>query len=264
MNKMNDSISAVILTKNEEKNIADCIKSLAFSSEIIVVDDNSTDKTVEIAKKHNTRVFERKLNGDFASQRNFGLMQAKGEWVLFVDADERVSKKLSEEILRLPFDSNRVAQDDKNPSAYCLRRRDFWWGRELKHGEVQKARNQGIVRLVRKGSGIFMGNVHEAFHTAKHVGNLQGYLDHYPHPTVKDFLEDINEYSTIRAQELFNRGIHTNVFQITLFPTGKFMLNYFLYGGFLDGPAGFAYAFFMSFHSFLVRAKLYQLYHNVD
>ena len=104
-----------------------------------------------------------------------------------------------------------------------------------------------------------MGSVHEVFHTANRVGQINGFLNHHPHPTLKEFINDINYYSSIRAEELFNRGIKTNIFEIIFFPFGKFVYNHFLNFGFLDGPAGFTYAFMMSFHSFLVRAKLYQL-----
>ncbi|MEK7523386.1 MAG: hypothetical protein AAB569_07385, partial [Patescibacteria group bacterium] len=114
-------------------------------------------------------------------------------------------------------------------------------------------------RLVKKNSGTWMGTVHEVFHTANEVGQLNGYLNHYPHPTLKEFINDINYYSSIRAEELFNRQTKTNIFKIIFFPFGKFIYNYFLNFGFLDGPAGFTYAFMMSFHSFLVKSKLYQL-----
>lgn len=87
-------ISAVVLTKNEEKNIVDCIESLSFCDEVIVIDDNSEDRTVELAKREEAKVFTKDLNEDFAAQRNFGLTCAKGDWVLFVDADERVTPQL--------------------------------------------------------------------------------------------------------------------------------------------------------------------------
>jgi hypothetical protein len=103
--------------------------------------------------------------------------------------------------------------------------------------------------------------VHEEFKVTSYelrVTSLKGYLNHYPHPTVKEFLQEVNFYSTLRAKELFAQGKKTGIFAILFYPLGKFILTYFLKMGFLDGPPGFAYAFFMSFHSFLVRVKLYQ------
>jgi hypothetical protein len=144
--------------------------------------------------------------------------------------------------------------------AYYIRRRDFFLGKELRFGETQKVRNKGIIRLVKKNSGEWMGNVHEVFYTAARTSLMDGYITHYPHPSVKDFLNDINTYSSLRAKELYNHGKKTSILEIILYPFAKFLLNYFLYLGFLDGAIGFMYAFIMSFHSFLVRAKLYQAY----
>ena len=253
-------ISAVVLTKNEEKNIGRCLKSLDFCDEMIIVDDYSTDNTKnQISKikdqndKLNIKIFEKHLNNDFAQQRNFGMSKVSNDWVLFVDADEEASRELKKEIVSL-FHGPIVREN-----AFYLRRRDYFWDQELKFGEVRKVRDLGIVRLIKKSSGKWMGSVHEVFHTAKNIGQLKSLLNHYPHPTLKQFIDDVNNYSDIRATELFNRGIKTNLLEIIFFPFGKFIYNYFFNLGFLDGPAGFTYAFMMSFHSFLVRAKLYQL-----
>lgn len=243
-------LSVVILTKNEEKNIERCLSAVSFADEVIVVDDHSTDKTVEIAKKNKATVYEHALENDFAAQRNFGLQKAEHEWILFVDADEVVSPDLQKEITQSLLNSKY--------DAYKLRRRDFFWSQELKHGETQKVRNNGLIRLMKKSSGEWSGSVHEEFHTKANVGMLKKFIDHYPHQTIKEFLESVNHYSTLRARELQKLGKKTNSLEIVALPFGKFLLNYFLFLGFLDGPAGFAYSFFMSFHSFLVRAKLFQ------
>lgn len=251
-------ITAVVLTKNEEKNIERCLKSLDFCDEIVIVDDYSTDKTLGIIQKleiksqnlkSKVKIYNRKLKEDFAQQRNFGLSKANNEWVLFVDADEVVTEEL-----KLEIQSSKLEKD-----AFYIKRRDYFWGNELKYGEVRQIRQIGLIRLIRKDSGLWMGDVHEVFHTAKNIGQLNGFLNHYPHPTLKEFISDVNRYSSIRAEELFNRGKETNVFEIIFFPFCKFFYNYFINLGFLDGPAGFTYAFMMSFHSFLVRSKLYQL-----
>ncbi len=273
-------LSAVVLTKNEEKNIEKCLMSLLFCDEIIVVDDYSTDNTKnQILKinppaggqndKLNIKIIEKHLNNDFAQQRNFGLSKATNDWVLFIDADEEISQELKREIIELDSRHSqtwlerltfRLRGNDNNiPNAFRIRRRDYFWNQELRFGEVKKVRNSGLLRLVKKNSGKWMGTVHEVFHTAKNVSRLNSFLNHYPHQTLKEFISDVNNYSSIRAEELFQRGSKTNIFEIIFFPFGKFIYNYFLNFGFLDGPAGFTYAFMMSFHSFLVRAKLYQL-----
>ncbi len=241
----------MILTRNEEKNIKRCLESVRFADEIILIDDNSTDQTVEIAKKFGAVIYLRALNFDFASQRIYGLEKAVGDWVFFVDADEVVTPELAKEI-------NLVVEKGSAKEAYYIKRRDFWWGRELRQGEVRKVRNQGLIRLIKNKSGSWEGKVHEIFRSRGTIGRLNSYLNHYPHPTLKEFIEEVNSYSSIRAKELLLQGKETNTMEIVLYPFFKFMLNYFLCFGFLDGPPGFVYSFMMSFHSFLVRAKLYQ------
>jgi glycosyltransferase involved in cell wall biosynthesis len=255
-------ITAVVLTKNEEKNIRRCLKSVDFCEEVIVIDDYSTDKTLEkiqnpksqIPNKPKIQIFKRKLNGDFAEQRNFGMSKASNDWILFLDADEEISLDLKKEIIsQLSVARNEI-------EAFYIKRRDFFWEKELKYGEVRHIRLIGLIRLIRKDSGKWQGNVHEVYFTSKASGVLEGFLNHYPHPTLKDFLNKINLYSDLRANELYKKGKKTNVFQILIWPFGKFIYSYFIKLGFLDGPVGFVYSFMMSFHSFLVRTKLYMLY----
>jgi len=166
-------ISAVVLTKNEEKNIGRCLKSLDFCDEMIIVDDYSTDNTKnQISKikdqndKLNIKIFEKHLNNDFAEQRNFGMKKTNNDWVLFIDADEEVTKELTGEIVKL-LNSYIVKEN-----AFYLRRRDYFWNQELKFGEVRQIRQMGLIRLIKKNSGIWMGTVHEVFHTAKNVSRL--------------------------------------------------------------------------------------------
>lgn len=243
-------LSAVVLTKNEEKNIKDCLVGLSFCDEVIVVDDNSSDKTVEIAQTFGAKVFFHALDDDFSGQRNFGLEKASGEWVLFVDADERVTSHLRREITQLT----------KNPINQCagffIKRVDFLWGEKLKYGE---AGNIKLLRLAKKDRGLWQGKVHETWKIKGRVRELKNPLLHYPHQTVKELLEKINFYTDLRARELYTTGIPVYLPSILLYPLGKFFVNYFLKRGFLDGMPGLILAIMMSFHSFLVRGKLWYL-----
>lgn len=239
-------ISAIIITKNTEKNIERAVNSVRFCDEVMVIKNDTID--------------------DFARERNKAMDKAKGEWVLFIDADEVVSEELKNQILKRAIvlsDNERIQDGKEKKGAYYIKRRDFFWGKELQWGEVRKIRQIGLIRLMRKDSGKWVGKVHEEFRPSGDVGRLEGFIDHYPHPTIKEFLLDINIYSTIRARELRELGDVGGIWEIIFYPLGKFLLTYFIKFGFLDGPAGFAYAFFMSFHSFLVRAKLYQ-YTKID
>ncbi len=246
-------LTAVVLTKNEEKNIERCIESLVFCDELIIVDDNSNDSSLEIAEKYKVKIYQRPLHNNFSEQRNFGMQKAKEDWILFIDADEEVTEGLKREIME-SIQSHDVA-------AYYIKRRDFFWGKELMFGETATVRNKGLIRLMKKSSGKWIRPVHEEFRTEGKTSQLNSYLNHYPHPSINEFLQDINTYSTLRAQELYKNKSSLNAVSIIIYPLAKFILVYFIKLGFLDGPAGFAYAFFMTFHSFLVRAKLYQYLH---
>lgn len=245
------NLSVVILTKNEEEQIERAIRSALFADEILLIDDYSTDKTLEIAQKYKVNFVKRRLNNNFTQQRNFVLKQAKGDWIFFLDADEEITSELKEEI-------KTVLSINSNFCAYYIKRRDLFWGRALKFGEVRTAYRKGIIRLIKKNSGIWEGQVHERFVTTKATGCLKGFINHYSHNSIKEFIIDINTYSTIRAKELQKKGLKTNIFQILIYPIVKFKMNYIIKLGFLDGVPGFIYSFMMSFHSFLVRAKLYQ------
>lgn len=249
-------ISIIILTKNEEKNIIDCLETVLWADEIIIIDDYSTDRTIETAESLNNKIikiYKNHLENDFSKQRNFGLEKATKTWALFVDADERVSKELRKEI-------NAILIEEKNYSknkGFYINRKDFMWGKLLKHGELS---NISLIRLAKIGSGKWVGNVHEIWEINGKTGNLENSLLHYPHPTINDFLHEINYYSTLRAKELFNSKIKSSTLNIISYPLGKFILNYFFKLGFLDGIEGLIFAIMMSFHSFLVRSKLWLLW----
>ncbi|HVT00815.1 MAG TPA: glycosyltransferase family 2 protein [Patescibacteria group bacterium] len=245
-----NKISVVILTKNEEKNILDCIESVREFDEVILIDDYSSDRTIEVVKAIkglNIKIFKRKLDGNFSEQRNFGLMKAKNEWVLFVDADERVSKRLLTEIINLNVESN---------SGFRIRRVDEIWGHKYRYGDVG---NVNLIRLGRVNSGEWKGKVHEVWNINGEVDNLINSLDHFPHQTLGEFIREIDYYSTLRAKELFDKNTKVNLFDIVAYTKAKFIVNYVLKLGFLDGIYGFIHAMIMSLHSFLVRSKLYLL-----
>lgn len=245
-------ITAIILTKNEEENLKRCLDSLLWCDEIIVVDDFSQDKTAEIARKAGTIVFRRQLNNNFSSQRNFGLSKAKHEWIIFIDADEVVSNGLKDEILE-------KIKNNSNTSGYCLMRRDFIFGNEIRHGEFG---NIKLLRLAKENRGLWEGNVHEEWKVIGKIDKLKNLLFHYPHQSINEFLKDINFYTDIRAKELFDSGVKSNFISIILYTKLKFIQNYFINLGFLDGTNGTVLALFMSLHSFMVRSKLWLLWHK--
>lgn len=248
-------ISAVVLVKNEEKNIVDCLEGLLFCDEIIIVDDYSTDKTEDLIKKYEKehpkiQVFKQHLDNNFSKQREFGISKAKNDWIFFVDADERVSKELASEI-------KESATVNSKYDGFLVKRIDYMWGKELKHGETGSIK---LLRVFNKTKGNFKGKVHEVWVTNGYVDSLANPLLHYPHESISDFLKEINFYSDLRAKELFESGKKTGFFRIIIYAKGKFVLNYILRAGFLDGTAGMVHAVMMSLHSFLVRGKLWLLW----
>lgn len=242
-------LTVIILTKNEEKNIEACLETLSFADEKLLIDDFSTDKTVFLAKRLGVKILRHESKGDFSSARNWAMLKAKYEWILFVDADERVSSNLAEEIKK--------AISKNEYDGYFIRRIDTMWRRKLMHGDTG---NTYILRLGKKNQGQWTGRVHEIWSIEGKIGYLDHSLDHYPHPTVGEFLETINYYSDLRAKELYDAGVKSSWWEILLYTKAKYIKLYIIKLGFLDGVPGMMHALIMSFYSFLVRGKLYQLW----
>jgi len=249
-------ITVVILTKNEEKNILDCMETVSWADQVIIIDDNSEDRTLEIVESQglkNLLVIKRDLEGDFSKQRNFALSKVKNEWVMFVDADERVSSELRHEINDFLIEE----KNDPKFSGMYIKRKDMLWGRLLKHGETGKI---SLLRLAKKNSGRWIGKVHEKWNVGGETDIFENHILHLPHQTISEFLSEINFYTSLRAKELFDQNEKSSVFKIIFYPKAKFLVNYFLKLGFLDGIEGLVFAIIMSFHSFLVRGKLWLLW----
>ena len=264
------NLSGVVLTKNEEKNIEACLKSLSFCDEIVVIDDFSEDKTIEICQKSRPkadrpldekvklRIYKRKLNGDFAAQRNYGLNKARGKWILFIDADERVTEALASEISNISTRGGPASgwkyQVSTNFSGFYFRRIDFMWGKALKHGETASVR---FLRLVKKGSGVWRRKVHEVWDINGETHELANPIYHYSHPTLRAFLAKINKFSTLHAIANKEEGKNSSILKIVIWPIGHFVYNFIFRLGFFDGIPGFAVAVVMSFNSFLAWSKLW-------
>jgi glycosyltransferase involved in cell wall biosynthesis len=239
-------LSAVVLTHNEGKSLIPTLDSLRWCDELIVVDDESSDDTVKISKTYTDTVFSRPLQEDFAAQRNFGLSKTKGDWVLFVDSDEIVSKELRDEI------GASITRDDV--AGFAVRRSDVFLGKTLRYGETSRVR---LVRLAKRQAGKWTRSVHEVWSIQGKTGELHNPLLHDPHSSVSKFLTDIDRYSTINARVFRKQGVPKSAWPILVYPAAKFLRNYFLLEGFRDGTPGAIMAIMMSFHSYLTRAKLY-------
>lgn len=239
-------LSAVLLTKNEEADIKDCITSASFCDEILVVDDNSTDKTTRIAQKIGIKVFKRNMNKNFAQQSNFGMLKAKGEWILFLDADERISTSLRKEIVK------NINEGDFE--VFKFKRIDVFHGKRLTYGE---AGNSVVTRLVKRNSGKWSRRVHPTFQHKGQVKVLKNPIYHYSHKNMNQFVQSINLWSSWHAKALKEEKKNSSTVKIFLWPILKAFQSFVLKRGYKDGTEGFIYTVMMSFHSFLAWSKNY-------
>jgi glycosyltransferase involved in cell wall biosynthesis len=249
-------ISIILLTKNEEDRVGEYwgwLKEVKTINEIVVVDDNSTDKTLaklkSVVPKNINLVIIKNTLTSFSEQRKLALSKTKNKWVLWLDADETPSPQL------LKFLKN--FKPSKYDYAFSFPRWDYFLGQRLCHGENT---SQSFTRLFLKTYGSFQGVVHETWLPARSPSFLNLPILHYPHRNFYHFINKINFYSTLRAQQLYSDKISTNLFQIIFYPLAKFVQNYIIRLGFLDSTPGIIMALTMSFHSFLVRSKLWHMY----
>jgi glycosyltransferase involved in cell wall biosynthesis len=242
-------ISVTIITRNEEERIQDCLESVAWARDIVIVDAESTDRTVEIAQKFTARVFVRPWAG-FAAQKNFALAQTTQPWVLSLDADERVTPQLRQQI-------EDILAADGPLDGYYLPRKNLFQGRWIRHGTWYPDYQ---LRLFRRSLGTFRSvSVHESVQVKGRLEYLQAPLLHFSYQGIEDFVRRSNLYSTLAAQDLVRRGKRISWLQLCLAPLGRFCSMYFLHRGFLDGSDGLLLAVLYSYYVFLRSAKAWEM-----
>jgi glycosyltransferase involved in cell wall biosynthesis len=240
-------ISAVFITLNEEKRIAKALGAGSWDDEIVVIDSGSTDHTVDEARRHGAKVFQRKFD-DFASQKNFALEKAAQEWVLFLDADEIVTGELHKEAAE--------AVNTEAFNGYMIPRTNVIFGRAMRYGGHQ---GDSHLRLFRKGAAHFEGAIHEKVLVKGHVGRLESPIMHYSTETVNEYLAKLELYTDLEAHLLLKSGRKVPVRDMALKPLLKFIKQYFLQGGFLDGVEGFMFYRLSMFYLFVKYAKYFEL-----
>lgn len=228
-------ISACIIAFNEAGRIADCLASLSFCDEVVVVDSHSTDATVALAEAAGARVLQRRFEG-FRSQKDFAVQQARHDWVLCLDADERVSDALRASIEQ--------ARDAGFPGmhGYRFARLSSYFGRFLRHGNAYPDR---VLRLFDRRCGGWRGKreVHEAASVEGQVGTLRGDLIHYPYRSLQQQLAKTEKYARMMAEHEFARGKRATLAKLVLAPAWRFWRGLVLRGGFRDGWHGLVYAY---------------------
>ena len=238
----------MLITKNAAGRLAACLSSLSFCDEIVVVDSGSTDRTVEIARSFSARVIDHDWLG-FGRQKQFAVDQADHDWVLCIDADESVSPQLAQDIAR-------VLQRPSTP-VYRMSRCNRFFGRWLRHGEGYP---DWSPRLFDRRSARWSDDaVHEKVLYAVTPGTLDGDLLHESADDLRDYLEKQNRYTTLAAQQLFERGHSANALHLVASPLVRFMKFYVFRLGFLDGMPGLAHTMIGCMNSFMKYAKLAEL-----
>ncbi len=247
-------LTATVITRNEAANIAAALESVAWADEIIVVDSHSADDTVAIAKRYASRVEVRDWAG-YSAQKNFAADLASHDWILSVDADERVTPALAREIQDL-------MQRGADARGYRISRVTWYLGRWL-HSTDWYPDYQ--LRLYDRRCGRWNARrVHESFELQGRAGTLRHHLEHYAYRDVSDHVTSIDHYTTLAAEQWMEEGRRTSVLELTLHPPIAFLRNYVLRAGFRDGTAGFLVSALNSYYVFMKLVKLWEMQHRVS
>ena len=241
-------LSAVLITRNAANVLEPCLESLAFADEIVIVDSASSDRTPEIAAARGARLVSKEWLG-FGRQKQFAVEQAKHDWVLCVDADERVSPELAASI--------QAALAAPVSPVYRMPRRNRFLGRWLGHGEGYP---DWTVRLFHRAYASWSNDeVHEAVLTTAEVGRLEGDLLHDSAEDVATYMTKQNRYTSLHAEALFRQGVRASYWRLLTSPLARFIKFYLLRLGFLDGGPGFAHIVIGCNNSFHKYLKLIEL-----
>lgn len=247
-------ISALAITYNEDTNIEDYIKSLSFADEIIIVDSFSTDKTVALAKKHNVKIIEREFK-NFSDQKNFAISQAKHDWIVFFDLDEKIPIALAKEIVSIVNAKNSL-------KAYHVKRQFHFMGKRIKYSGFQ---TDIAVRLFNKKYCKYNGKaVHESIETNEKIGLLKHAVNHQTYKSFDNYNQKLSKYSKLQAEELYKKNIRPNLYHFLFRPWYRFMHQYFLRFGFLDGKEGFIISYVHAFSVYKRYIQLWAMYRNID
>ncbi|MHB1051284.1 MAG: glycosyltransferase family 2 protein [Bacteroidota bacterium] len=241
-----NKISVLVITKNEAHNIGDCLESVRWADEIVIVDAESRDETVALAKKFTDKIFVRPWLG-FAAAKQFALEQCTNDWIFWLDADERVMPELADEI-------RSMMQGNPEQAAFTVARRAYFLGRWIRHSGWYPGR---VARLFhRKHARFNSAAVHEGLVIDGPIGNLRSDLLHFTDPNIYHYFSKYNRYTTLAAEEAFAKQKRAGASDLLIRPAWQFIRMYVLRMGMLDGIQGLLLALFSSSYVFTKYAKL--------
>lgn len=245
-------ISIIVLTRNVEDILEDCLKSVSWTDEIVVVDAESEDRTLEIAQKYKAKILHWK-KGDYGGSRNKGAKKATGEWLFYVDSDERVTPELRQEVQH--------ATRNTQHAAFAIPRRNFVFGKELHHGGWWP---DYVIRLIRKDKLIrWEGELHEQPKINGTIGYLKNPLIHLKEDNLSDMVAKTNAWSEIEARLLFESGHPKMTWWRFFRPVlSEVFDRLILKLGFLDGVPGIIFSIYQGWSRFVTYAKLWELQNN--
>ena len=244
------SLAILILTKNEEDNVVDVVENAKkCTPKVLVIDSGSTDKTVELAKAHGAKVCFRAWTDDFAAQRNFALEQTDADWVLYLDADERLNDELIDDI-------KRVIKEDVRDSQYAITRKSVAFGVTFNHGVLDP---DHVRRMFPRTTVTWVNKVHEHPECDLPDKRLKGYIEHHTYRDWHEWEEKLCLYTTIWAEDAYKRGKRTSILGILMHSIGGFFKMFVLRKGFLDGGIGSYLCCTHFFYTMLKYLKLHEL-----
>jgi (heptosyl)LPS beta-1,4-glucosyltransferase len=246
-------LTVTVITRNEAANIQGALESVKWADEIVVVDSHSADETVEIAARYAARVVLHEWAG-YSAQRNYAAEIASHDWILALDADERVPPALAAEI-------QRIMQEGSSVGGYRMPRMSYYLGRWIRGTDWYPDYQ---LRLYDRRVGRFNGKrVHESVELTRGAAEtLRHDLQHYPYRDISDHVTSIDHYTTLAAEEWFVEGRRTNALEVAVHPPAAFLRNYIVRRGFGDGAAGFLISILNSYYVFLKILKLWELQHG--
>jgi glycosyltransferase involved in cell wall biosynthesis len=250
---MQADIAIIMVVRNEEEQIRECLETVSWANEIIIVDQSSTDSTAKISRQFTDKIFLTEPKGYCEPDRNLAIEKASSKWIFYIDADERVTRELRDEILLI------VKSDNPRP-AYYVKRRNYFLGKWIKTCDWYPS---PVLRLFKKGEVIFPNEIHQVPQHREEYGYLNNDLLHYSYSSFEEYFEKFNRYTTELAKEEFQTGRRITAFNFIpdflLRPSYNFLSKYLYYQGYRDGFRGFFVSFSSALTVFVSKAKLWEI-----